>query len=91
MSHWTLTCSGCGRQLPGDKLASLCPDCSSPLVAHFMGAVPRSAISAVPSLWRYAAAMRNNGAMDFDDLLMVTAQLLESNDAVRTRWQTRFA
>ena len=28
--------------------------------------------------------------MDFDDLLMVTAQLLESDEAVRARWQRRF-
>jgi DNA helicase-2/ATP-dependent DNA helicase PcrA len=39
---------------------------------------------------RYARALRDNGAMDFDDLLMVTAQLLEGNEAVRHRWQTRF-
>ncbi len=39
---------------------------------------------------RYADALRANGAMDFDDLLMVTAQLLEGNEAVRHRWQSRF-
>jgi DNA helicase-2/ATP-dependent DNA helicase PcrA len=39
---------------------------------------------------RYADALRANGAMDFDDLLMVTAQLLEGDEEVRTRWQTRF-
>jgi superfamily I DNA/RNA helicase len=39
---------------------------------------------------RYQDALRANGAMDFDDLLMVTAELLESNPAVRERWQTRF-
>jgi DNA helicase-2/ATP-dependent DNA helicase PcrA len=39
---------------------------------------------------RYANALRANGAMDFDDLLMVTAQLLEGNEAVRHRWQARF-
>jgi len=39
---------------------------------------------------RYAAGLRANGAMDFDDLLMVTAQLLEGNEAVRARWQSRF-
>ena len=57
MSNWTLRCSACTRQLPGDKLASLCPDCSSPLVAQFEGHVPRSAITGAPSLWRYGAAM----------------------------------
>jgi DNA helicase-2/ATP-dependent DNA helicase PcrA len=40
---------------------------------------------------RYADALRTNGAMDFDDLLMVTAQLMEGDEAVRRRWQTRFA
>ena len=40
---------------------------------------------------RYANALRANGAMDFDDLLMITAQLMEGNEAVRRRWQSRFA
>jgi DNA helicase-2/ATP-dependent DNA helicase PcrA len=39
---------------------------------------------------RYADGLRANGAMDFDDLLMVTAQLLEGNAAVGARWQSRF-
>ncbi len=39
---------------------------------------------------RYADGLRANGALDFDDLLMVTAQLLESNAAVAARWQGRF-
>ena len=39
---------------------------------------------------RYADALRANGAMDFDDLLMVTAQLMENDPAVRARWQSRF-
>jgi DNA helicase II / ATP-dependent DNA helicase PcrA len=39
---------------------------------------------------RYQDSLRANGAMDFDDLLMVTAQLLEGDAAVRERWQTRF-
>ncbi len=39
---------------------------------------------------RYQDALRANGAMDFDDLLMVTAQLLESSPPVRERWQQRF-
>ena len=39
---------------------------------------------------RYQDALRANGAMDFDDLLMVTAELLEGSPAVRERWQSRF-
>lgn len=57
MNQWTLVCSGCGRTLPGDKLASLCPDCSQPLMAQFAGIVSREAITTSPDLWRYAAAM----------------------------------
>ena len=39
---------------------------------------------------RYADALRAHGAMDFDDLLMVTAQLMEGSPPVRERWQSRF-
>ena len=39
---------------------------------------------------RYQDALLANGAMDFDDLLMITAQLLESSPPVRERWQQRF-
>jgi DNA helicase-2/ATP-dependent DNA helicase PcrA len=39
---------------------------------------------------RYADALRANGAMDFDDLLMVAAGLLENDEGVRARWQGRF-
>ncbi|MEQ9094266.1 MAG: UvrD-helicase domain-containing protein, partial [Miltoncostaeaceae bacterium] len=46
--------------------------------------------SIVPLYRRYADGLRANGAMDFDDLLMVTAQLIEGNEAVRARWQGRF-
>ena len=39
---------------------------------------------------RYADALRANGAMDFDDLLMLTAQLLEGDAEVRAHYQPRF-
>lgn len=54
---WSLHCSQCDYAQPdGTKLASLCPDCSSPLMVKGT-AVPRSAITAEGSLWRYAAAL----------------------------------
>ena len=40
---------------------------------------------------RYSARLLAAGAMDFDDLLMVTTRLLESDAEVRERYQTRFA
>ena len=39
---------------------------------------------------RYQDRLRANQAMDFDDLLMLTVQLLEGNAAVRERYQSRF-
>ncbi|MDX6556352.1 MAG: ATP-dependent helicase UvrD/PcrA, partial [Miltoncostaeaceae bacterium] len=39
---------------------------------------------------RYADALRANGAMDFDDLLMLAVRLLEGDAAVRERYQQRF-
>ena len=40
---------------------------------------------------RYSARLLAAGAMDFDDLLMVTTRLLESDDQVRERYQSRFS
>jgi DNA helicase-2/ATP-dependent DNA helicase PcrA len=40
---------------------------------------------------RYAARLQAAGAMDFDDLLMVTTRVLESDADVRERYQSRFA
>jgi DNA helicase-2/ATP-dependent DNA helicase PcrA len=40
---------------------------------------------------RYAARLLAAGAMDFDDLLMVTTRLLESHAEIRERYQSRFA
>lgn len=57
MTAWTLACSGCAKVLPGDRLASLCPECSQPLLAVFANDVRRAAVTAEPSLWRYLSAL----------------------------------
>ena len=55
---WTLHCTtGCGYSAPGDKLASLCPQCAQPLGVRYDVAVPRASVSGAWSLWRYAAAL----------------------------------
>lgn len=55
---WTLNCTtGCGYSAPGDKLASLCPQCAQPLSVRFDADIPRAAVSSEWSLWRYAAAL----------------------------------
>jgi DNA helicase II / ATP-dependent DNA helicase PcrA len=39
---------------------------------------------------RYQDRLKAAGAMDFDDILMVTVQILESDAAIRARYQGRF-
>lgn len=57
MSEWSLTCSTCPQELAGDKLASLCPTCSQPLVVRIDGVIPRSAVGREADMWRYREAM----------------------------------
>jgi threonine synthase len=55
---WSLHCTACSYSQPdGSRLASLCPDCGQPLQVRFSAIVPRSAITADASLWRYGAAL----------------------------------
>ena len=55
---WSLHCSVCAYQQPnGGLLASLCPDCSSPLIVRLGSKPARSAITTESSLWRYRAAL----------------------------------
>lgn len=39
---------------------------------------------------RYKERMRGFNAVDFDDLIHLPVQLLEANDELRSRWQSRF-
>ncbi len=39
----------------------------------------------------YQEALRNNNAMDFDDLLFNAVRLLSDNDSIQSRYQSRFA
>lgn len=39
----------------------------------------------------YEAQLRDSKALDFDDLIGKTVQLLENNDHIRDRWQKQFA
>ncbi len=55
---WSLICSVCTYTQPdGAALASLCPDCSQPLLVRYAAPVRRDAITNESSLWRYAAAL----------------------------------
>jgi DNA helicase II / ATP-dependent DNA helicase PcrA len=39
---------------------------------------------------RYENILKNAGALDFDDLILKTVQLFESNEEIRTKWQNQF-
>ncbi len=55
---WSLSCSVCSYTQPdGARLASLCPSCGQPLLVQYPNAVPRAAVTAEASLWRYGAAL----------------------------------
>lgn len=55
---WSLHCSVCTYAQPdGLQLASLCPDCSQPLMVRYKAAVPRDRVTSERSLWRYGAAL----------------------------------
>ena len=53
---WSLYCSACTYNAPGERLASVCPDCSQPLMVR-MAPVARSRVTADASMWRYHAAL----------------------------------
>ena len=42
---WSLYCSACTYNAPGERLASVCPDCSQPLMVR-MAPVARSRVTA---------------------------------------------
>jgi DNA helicase-2/ATP-dependent DNA helicase PcrA len=44
-----------------------------------------------PTLTAYAELMKVRGAIDFDDMVVRAADLLETDAALRARWQARFA
>lgn len=39
---------------------------------------------------RYAAKLQQNNALDFDDLLLLTLKLLQTNEELRTKYQEKF-
>jgi DNA helicase II / ATP-dependent DNA helicase PcrA len=44
-----------------------------------------------PALAVFAGILAARGALDFDDLVVRAVDLLEQNEALRTRWQARFS
>ncbi len=55
--------------------------------ARANGPVQKAAAQVYPL---YEQALRQNTALDFDDLISKTVQLLETNETIRRRWQEQF-
>ena len=48
-------------------------------------------LTARPALEAYTSLLRARGALDFDDLVVHAAELLETDPRLRLRWQSRFS
>jgi ATP-dependent DNA helicase UvrD/PcrA len=57
------------------------------LTANARGQLERAAAIVWP---RYEALLRENNAVDFDDLLLLAVRLFETSDSALERWQDRF-
>lgn len=62
MSSWDLRCSACDVVQPGDKLASVCPQCGQPFLVNFTSRLPdRSSIESQRwDMWRYSSLLPLN-------------------------------
>lgn len=56
MTDWELRCSACDLVAPGDKLASVCPQCGQPFLVRFTTRLkPKSAVEIQRwDMWRYS-------------------------------------
>ncbi|MGQ0765140.1 MAG: threonine synthase [Gemmatimonadota bacterium] len=57
MQDWTLSCSACSREEPGDAPVGLCPDCGQPFLALLAHVPDRSALLERWDMWRYLPAL----------------------------------
>ncbi len=58
MTHWHLECSACGHTVPGDALATVCPQCGQPYLVRYDMPAPRlDTIAPRWDMWRYRSIM----------------------------------
>lgn len=53
MSVWSLHCSACSYEAPGNVLAGVCPECGQPLLVRYTSAAPPREALRGWSMWRY--------------------------------------
>ena len=57
MTVWSLHCSACSYESPGNVLAGVCPECGQPLIVRYSStAPPREALRGF-SMWRYRSVL----------------------------------
>jgi threonine synthase len=57
MTVWSLHCSECSYQTPGNVLASICPQCAQPLIVRYSSAAPPREALRGWSMWRYRSVL----------------------------------
>ena len=57
VAPWTLFCSACTYEQPGERAAGVCPECAQPLLVRHLHVEPGTIDSARWDLWRYRAAL----------------------------------
>jgi threonine synthase len=57
MTVWSLHCSACSYESPGNVLASICPQCGQPLIVRYSSAAPPREALRGWSMWRYRSVL----------------------------------
>ena len=57
MTVWSLHCSACSYESPGNVLAGVCPDCGQPLIVRYSSAAPPREALRGWSMWRYRSVL----------------------------------
>lgn len=79
MSSWSLECKACGYKGPTRPLATVCPECQKPLLAHY--ALTNHTGSDLPALWSKRRAA-GEGMWRFRELLP-----LDNGEEPITLWE----
>ena len=81
------------KQFPARAIASIISGAKNELVtpAEFDGTASTPIQKIASKIFPlYEKELRNQGALDFDDLIGRTVSLLEHNDAIRDKWRAQF-
>jgi len=81
------------KTYPARMLTSLISSAKNEMIspAEYAGMANSPAVNAAAKVFpRYQKALRDAGALDFDDLISLTVKMLDQNQSVREKWQRQF-